>query len=261
MGGEGSALSSNVSDSIQEMAKTRHYVPVKDFLKGLSVKHEEIIVDIRPQKDFETVHIPDSLNIPLFALKTKSFLKDKNVFLINKGYDYEALEDECTNLIKNGYNIMIILGGLNSWKDEGGSLEGSPSAIEAINKVQALEVYQQAGHQDVLLINLSPNKSKFDDALTSKSISVPYINEKSFPVKLTECLKNNQRKNIEPLLFISEHGENYDKVHQIIKTMGIKNVFYLEGGLDAYKKFLNEKFLMSKTEKITSNNNKCGTCP
>jgi rhodanese-related sulfurtransferase len=256
-----SSSMANTLGSDKVIGKSELFINAKEAQKGISQKNGDFIVDVRPLRNFETAHIPDSLNIPIFALKTKSFLKNKNIFIVSQGYNSEQLENECTNLVNSGFHIKIILGGLNSWKDEGGNIEGIPTAIESINKVSPLDVYLSDNKNDTLVINLSSNKTNRVDTLTSRSISVPYVNEKSFINNLTECLKN-RHKDFMPVLFISEHGEHYEKVGAIVKMMEIKNVFYLDGGIEEYNKFLDDKSLMGKREQVTSSkNNQCGTCP
>ena len=57
-------------------------ISVKSIHKEMkSGKRDMVLVDVRNPRAFETFRIPGSLNIPLFALKTKTFLKTNRLIL------------------------------------------------------------------------------------------------------------------------------------------------------------------------------------
>ncbi len=58
------------------------------------------LVDVRSRQDFERLHIPGSINIPLYAVKTKTYLKSAPVVLVNEGFRYVELENECRRLAR-----------------------------------------------------------------------------------------------------------------------------------------------------------------
>lgn len=73
--------------------------PSKGCLPGLMIsmdsivadrekKKEWMLVDIRPTAAFEKLRIPGSLNVPIFAIKTKPFLKKQDLVLVDEGYRY-----------------------------------------------------------------------------------------------------------------------------------------------------------------------------
>ena len=51
---------------------------------------------------FTEAHIPGSINMPLYAVKTKTFLKSVPVVLVNEGFRYAELESECRRLAERG---------------------------------------------------------------------------------------------------------------------------------------------------------------
>ena len=63
-------------------------VPVEVVLYKLRQKQNVAMVDIRSRRDFKRLHISGSMNIPLYAVKTKLFLKSSPVVLINEGFHY-----------------------------------------------------------------------------------------------------------------------------------------------------------------------------
>ncbi len=52
-------------------------ISVESVLRKLKKKEKIVLVDVRNREKFEKIRIPGSINIPLFAIKTKTFLKHK----------------------------------------------------------------------------------------------------------------------------------------------------------------------------------------
>jgi rhodanese-related sulfurtransferase len=91
-------------------------ISAESVLQKLKEKREIILIDVRNSKKFEKFRIPGSINIPLFAIKTKTFLKSKPLVLINEGYSYSQLEQECMILRNSGFKASILDGGIYYWK-------------------------------------------------------------------------------------------------------------------------------------------------
>ena len=88
--------------------------PVKGCLPELLISSDEVIpeqgmrnemllVDIRPAAAFERLRIPGSLNVPLFAIKAKTFLKKYDLVLVDEGYRYAQIEEACRHLRRAGF--------------------------------------------------------------------------------------------------------------------------------------------------------------
>jgi len=81
---------------------------VESVLRKLKKKQEIVLIDVRNREEFEKFRIPGSINIPLFAIKTKTFLKRKPLVLINEGESYRPLEQECKRLRDTGFTVSIL---------------------------------------------------------------------------------------------------------------------------------------------------------
>jgi hypothetical protein len=74
--------------------------------------------------------------VPLFTIKTKGFLKSTPFVLINEGYYYGQLEQECKRLRDPGFTAVWILnGGLNAWRQKGAPLNGDIFAQKELNRM------------------------------------------------------------------------------------------------------------------------------
>jgi len=60
-------------------------------------QNNPVLVDVRDNESFQKIRIPGSINMSLFAVKTKTFLKTKQIVLVNEGYGYNKLVSRIIN--------------------------------------------------------------------------------------------------------------------------------------------------------------------
>ena len=131
------------------------------------------IVDTRPSDAFGACHIKGSLNIPLFAIKTKSFLKHKPVVLISDPTSEHGLEAACISLKeKYGFKqVSILYGGLNGWLNAGGDVIASPRERLKISALSDREFDALASYDDTWIVDDSGVYSElFPNVITSDQI-------------------------------------------------------------------------------------------
>ena len=61
-------------------------ISAESVLQKMRENQDIVLVDIRRRVEFEKFRIPGSINIPLFAIKTKAFLKSKSLVIVDEGY-------------------------------------------------------------------------------------------------------------------------------------------------------------------------------
>lgn len=91
---------------------------------------EAVIVDVRPAAEFAEVSVAGAHNMPLFAVKTKTFWRERNLLLVGRAGSEQELEQECERLRKLGFaKVQYLPGGLGAWRSAGRALAGDPRAI------------------------------------------------------------------------------------------------------------------------------------
>jgi len=94
----------------------KHISP-KEVKTRLETEHGLVLLDVRSPREYEKVHIPGSINLPLdqVGVRAASILLDKNttifVYCLSGGRSSSA----CGLLIKMGYENVYNLGGIGSW--------------------------------------------------------------------------------------------------------------------------------------------------
>ncbi len=201
-----------------------------------------IFIDTRLETEFKKFHIPHSINIPLFAIKTKGFLKSADLILINEGYSYFQLEQECLNLRKAGFKTWIFNGGLNYWAQKGEAIEGNAFDRQDLNKIPPEAFFLEKNYEGWIMINVGDADEPGVHNLLQGAKNIPF--SKEITQFLPQFKKEIEKYGNNPFLFVlifNKTGDQYEKIEEAIHNTGIANVFYLTGGLDGYGKYVLDK--------------------
>lgn len=217
---------------------------------------EVVLVDIRSPEEFERLRIPGSINVALHALKTKAFLKAQPFVLVNAGFQWGNLEDECRRLRKIGFKPSILVGGLVAWRNQDGPLEGDQLLFASYRLVPAHLLFDEKDYGNLQAVEVADKSSP--DAIK--------LIPGAMHVKNIESLKKFVEKkdpNYCILVLFNEHGDSYEKFYVALKKAGISSAFFLDGGLSGYRKFMENTALSwkSKEERIITFGacNSCGS--
>ena len=98
------------------------FVPISstELLDKLN-KDEVTLIDVRPEEEFLSGHLPDAISIPLKELKEKSteLPSGKEIVAYCRG-PYCVLAAEAAKLLtKKGFNVVILKEDVNSWRAQG----------------------------------------------------------------------------------------------------------------------------------------------
>ncbi len=228
----------------------------------LEKDHDLILIDVRKGEDFAKFRIPGSINIHLYAVKTRDYLKSRSLVLVNEGYNYFTLEMECANLRNRGFaKAWILAGGLNLWHQNGGRIEGNFFGQEKLAEIPTAGFFADKDYDDWIFFNVSSAT-----ALKANDL-IPFADHISFPGKkgefigkLKESIAKNRSGTLPYILLFNDQGQDYNRLNGMIQSAGITNVFYLEGGLAAYETFLREQMKLRHPNKLTVEK-KCKSCP
>jgi len=239
-------------------------ISVESVLRQLREKQEIILIDVRDGKDFEKFRIPGSINIPVFAVKTKAFLKNKPLVLINEGYNNTKLEKECRRLRDSGCTkVWVMNGGLNFWRQKGGPLQGDVFAQKELNTISPRTFFAERNFEDWLVIDVSESRKPEALYLMPQGIHVPFSSDPTrFRSELKKGVDKHKNHAFLLVLIFNEDGRQYKKIEKVVNQSKIKNVFYLKGGLQGYKKFLQKQALIRQpTDSLKKTLRKCARCP
>lgn len=236
---------------------------VESVLHSTKQKNDVVLIDVRNQEEFERARIPRSINIPLFAIKTKAFLKAKPLVLLNEGYSYGPLERACQHLRASGFRVSILSGGLNCWRQKGGRLKGDAFAQKELNKMPPGIFFEERQYEGWVAIDVSESQESDSRHLIPEAIHVPLSdNAREFVSKLKAAIPRHESKSLPSVLIFNEAGGRYERIENFLKEAELNNVFFLEGGLRGYKTFLQRQALIwQANHQAKKTLKKCANCP
>jgi rhodanese-related sulfurtransferase len=243
--------------------RTEFAVSPAAILKKVREKENIILIDVRNRDAFEKFWIPGSINMPLHSIKTKIFLRSKPSILVNEGFVYSELQRECERLLKDGFSLSILWGGLNSWRQSGGILEGDKFAQKTLNKISAQDFFLEKEYEDLMVFYVSNiDKEKARSHIPHALFKAFEPNPDAFVSDVKKSIRKNRSRFSPPVLIVNDKGEGYDKVEKILQKAGIKNVFFLKDGLTGYRSFLRAQELMKQPKKYREKRTRgCKSCP
>lgn len=220
-----------------------------------------ILIDVRGKKDFAQFRINQSINIPLYALKTKKFLKNEKIILVNKGFDSRLLVEECEKLRQAGFgNVLVLDGGLKGWRDAGGRLEGDFFEIQKLDNITPRQIASRSNVGCWLAVDIATEKSIDNKSYPETFIHIPFTdNEKAFIDQIRDLVTTYRDMHQPNIVMMNASGDGYDQVKKLLRENEIRKVFFLKGGVKGLHEFMKDHTAMleSKEKRIK----KCASCP
>jgi rhodanese-related sulfurtransferase len=220
-----------------------------------------ILIDVRPQAEYAQYHIAGSLNIPLHAIKSKSFLKSKPIVLVNKGFVVSPLAQACQSLNQSGFKATILDGGLVAWKHKHGKLTGDPFAQNRMNRITPRTLDQEKAYAGLLIIDACASSDRRDKPSVPGARHLSLLGKQQDAKALKKLIKAEGAGPFTRLLIFTSTGRENERVQRRLDHAGIVDVFFLDGGLQAYEKHLQYLTLARRPaaeRKVTKGG--CKTC-
>ena len=238
-------------------------ISVDAILEAQRKQQEVILIDVRRHEAYEKLWILGSINIPLYLIKTKTFLKDKFVVLINEGYAYSQLEQEHSRLKDLGFSKVFILdGGLNGWRQAGARLDGDPFEVKKLAEITPKSFFMERHYSNWTVIDTSASSSLESASFLPEAIHIPLTegNTDFFKQVKKKIRDTSAGDLLQPILILNEKGQGYRGLDRLIHKEGLRSVYYLEGGLAGYRTFLQRQALMMSPKKIKAGEEVCQSC-
>lgn len=198
-----------------------------------------LFIDIRSAADFEVLHIPGSMNIPMHFIKTKPQLKSIPMVLVDQGLSSQRLLPACRQLKKIGFDALILDGGMHAWGSHGGPMVGEPVRQMDYDRISPADFFLEKDDAKHIVCDVSATRSPTSLQLMPYAVHLPLSDRPGSSVDPLETFKAVHVRNEEiTVLVVNQSGEGYPSIRTLFDCIGIKNVFYLEGGIHGYREYL-----------------------
>jgi rhodanese-related sulfurtransferase len=238
-------------------------ISVEDVLPRSKDKPEKLLIDVRPRHDFEKVRIPRSINIDLFAVRTKDFLKAQPIVLVNEGYRYAQIEEETRRLRSSGFTVTILDGGLTNWRHKKGPLEGDDVAQRELNRVPPRVFFEEKDYDHWLVMDATSELQQGCLRLipTSLSLGLP-THTKELVRQMKAIWERNRIRPFPIILIFDERGKSYERIDRIASSSGLPPVHFLQGGINGYRAFLEQQAILLQHSGLHEKRvGRCTSCP
>ncbi|MFT7222636.1 MAG: rhodanese-related sulfurtransferase [Cellvibrionaceae bacterium] len=212
------------------------------FIDGQTVNNSNINyqwIDVRPEQDFANVHINGSINLPPHIIKTKNYLKQRPLLILDHGASYRRLLRLCSELKQAGFEqVNILKGGINAAVASGQSVHGSRHAavLTAINPKMAMEEFYLGG---IIFVAGDENDQQL---LAEKKLPIQLVRQRASEDDFFAQLEKIHGQSDVPsvlqksIIVVSTTGHQHYGVLDHNKLSS--RVYFLEGGVQALLNFL-----------------------
>jgi rhodanese-related sulfurtransferase len=237
------------------------YISVESVQSQTKRKQETLLIDVRDKAAFDRFRIQGSIHIPLYALKAKTFHKEKALVLVSEGYPDLELERTCNALRGAGFTKTSILsGGLRCWLMKKGPVEGDPFAAQEVSRVPPKHFFAQKDFPEWLVVTVFGATAGPSPQMIPEAVALTWErNPREFVSALKTLINSKPGSPQRSVLVCDERGEKYEGIERAVQQEAIRNVFYLKGGLEAYRGFLQQQALLAQPGKEEVK--RCVNCP
>jgi rhodanese-related sulfurtransferase len=250
------------AETSPQMDRSRLYASVESIMASMNRKQGLLLVDVRGKDAFEKYRIPGTIRVPLHALKTKAFLKDRPVVLVNEGHPNPVLERACRDMRSAGFaHVSILNGGLRCWQQKNGPIEGDAFAAIDASRISPIDFFPHHDSVEWLVVRVATPASgpRRFRSLVPSAIDLPWDgNPSAFAAALKALAARGSRSPLACILVCDAGGTQYEPIERAVQQEGISRVFYLKGGMEAYEAFAEQQALLQ--QRGTEEMQRCATC-
>jgi len=222
-------------------------------LTRMSNLEETTLVDVRNASDYQIYQITGSLNIKLYELKAKTFLKRKRLVLVGYGYDGERLLEACKILKSSGFqSVKVLENGISGWAITKDQTIDAPEIIQSVFYINPADIPHIEKSSSVLVINLTGKKSTPLNNYFEHITTVTALNNDSAKKLSKIRTSNNQRYGY--MIVVDEDGQGYPSLYNLNHSHNNLPILFLNGGIIGLRDFEAQQTAMANKKEFTLQN-------
>jgi hypothetical protein len=187
------------------------------------------------------VRVPASINVQPYALRTKTYLKQKRLLLVHRGGSGAHLEPVCRALRGAGFvSVAILEGGLRLWSQRVGPLAGDRIAERALGRMSPAEVAREVRADRWLVVDVSSRDTRV--GMGFSTLSIPFKGARSFQAALQDAVREHGDGGSDTFMLVTnKDGEDYAAIEAAATQIGIGHLYFLDGGAEGYRQYRAEQ--------------------
>lgn len=199
-----------------------------------------VMVDTRATDDFARFSVPGSVNLPLYALRHKQFLKDKVVVVIGDPVDWQRATQLCSaHAESSASGFYVVRGGISAVEDSGHA--GDTPAWHAVT---AREFVADRVRNPWLVVDYTGRYGSLQASATY--VDRTWVDASNrLPVAVVAEVRRHLRSAPSTRVLILRDDQPtgaQEALERVARDGG--GMFYLEGGVESYERFLRDRRAM-----------------
>ena len=230
----------------------------RDELEAWRASRELLVVDVRPSREFERVRIPGSVNFPLRELRTKLYLKDRRLLLVDRGYRGRELVAACRSMRASGFrSVRVLPGGLEAWRSGLGPLAGEGFTAAALDRVGPAALESGLRRDEWLVVDVTDAGAATELFRTANH--VPFDGGVRFVSRLGKAMAADGDAPGRLVVLVDGDEKRHEAIKQAIGREWPEYLYFLDGGREAYQQYRaqQEKIISSTARGCTLS--RCGS--
>ncbi|PIE46676.1 MAG: hypothetical protein CSA42_07275 [Gammaproteobacteria bacterium] len=158
---QGSSCNKNIVKSIPNNVKitakkqSECIANAEELLQKMknSKQNSLVIIDTRSKTNFDKFSIKNSIVLPASAIQTKTYWKNKSIYLVNDDVTDLQLTATCSRLKQKGFlHVKVISGGINAWANKQMPLVGKLPNEKNLILLTASDIWNSRKNPSTLYI-------------------------------------------------------------------------------------------------------------
>jgi rhodanese-related sulfurtransferase len=228
------------------------------------VQRSYVIIDIRNSASYARGHLKGSINMPSSSIKTRLFLKGKNILLLGEAHDRVAMIDSCKKLRGSEFaNVKVLQGGYGALANKTGNKPAKSGGKSEFKLPPSKLIFESRydpwvvidlslrgpGNldryfEDIYRLNAYPTREQMAEIIESTNLSGALGASSRFIVIDKDGTKGRQFEQ-----WLLEIGTE----------PGLERMYYLEGGVDAFNAHSKkQQIMLSKRVFVLNRPKGCG---
>lgn len=196
-----------------------------------------LLIDTRQPDAFAQAPLTGALNLPLFELKSKAFLKDQNVVVVLDIWRSPTVAESCRVLQEAGIKARFLNGGLSAYLQRNGWLPGELPAQRATRHTAPAVAFADAAYAGWTLVDLS---GKAGDKLLSKYFPqrwAPLQGKAAATLRQQLIVRSKAQPQNQRFVIVPANTRDEAVLEKALSGLTTPYTF-LDGGLEGFSQFL-----------------------
>ena len=210
-------------------------VSVEALKRHLASPGAPTVVDVRSKAAYAASHIPGAIHRRLYQLKVSAALRAGPAVLVGAGHGGGGMGPVLKALRAGGLDVRALDGGMQAWCRAGGDVRGV-GGCTGVDGISPREIHVGARCPDRAILRPASSSGTWTAPAEAVRAAQQLVSER--PIRM--------------LAIMDADGSSYDQLREPLRAALDVHIFFVDGGLAAYRVFEEQRRAMQKRRRLVS---------